>query len=79
MSQYEPVSDEASNELHKSFIRLIFHSADYMAEKQLIDQLTSENKFLNFEPQVLCSDYVAKIRSELSIAALEKKLDKTTA
>ena len=76
MSQYEPVSDEASNELHKAFIRLIFHSADYMAEKQLIDQLVSENEILNLEPQVFCPDYVAKIRSGLSITVLEKKTER---
>ena len=43
------------------------------ADNQLIDQLTSEKKILNFEPQVFCPDYVAKIRSGLSITVLEKK------
>ena len=49
----------------------VFRSAD----NQLIDQLTSENKILNFEPQVFCPDYVAKIRSGLSITVLEKKTE----
>ena len=34
---------------------------------------------MNFDPSVFDVDYVAKIRSELSITVLEKKLNKTTA
>ena len=45
-----------------------------MTGNQLIDQLTSENTILNFEPQVFWPDNVAKIRSELSITVLEKKM-----
>ena len=34
---------------------------------------SSETKFMNLPPYVFGVDYVAKIRSELSMAVLEKK------
>ena len=73
LSQFESVNDEASNELHKVIIWLIFHLADYMADNQLIDQLISENEILNLELHIFCPDYAPKIRSGLSITVIEKK------
>ena len=39
----------------------------------------SKNIFMNLTPYVFDVDHVAKIRSELFITILEKKIDKTTA
>ena len=40
---------------------------------------SSETKFMNLPPYIFDVDYVAKVRSELSITVLEKKLNKTIA
>ena len=40
---------------------------------------SSEANFMNLQPYVFDVDYVAEIRSELSINILEKKLNRTTA
>ena len=59
-----------SFDMHMTYQVSVFLPAD----NQLIDQLTSEKKILNLEQYIFSADYNAKIRLELSINVLEKKI-----